>query len=188
MSLIGINLLQRIKSAIRWMSDLLSDLRKGESNPRKHESCPETLDFLRLVDSDEPAAQACRQAPAGVAAMTIGLLFHDKLRVPDRRFHNYVTVADDRFYDYATVRNPSCRLICHYPRVHIGFVTVTLWRWPAGTQMAGASRAACLPMQRFPRLAADRQSRRELRSSEADRTGDRVLLRTRQRAPYIRRQ
>jgi hypothetical protein len=116
MSLIGINLLQRIKSAIRWMSDLLSDLRKGESNPRKHESCPETLDFLRLVDSDEPAAQACRQAPAGVAAMTIGLLFHDKLRVPDRRFHNYVTVADDRFYDYATVRNPSCRLICHYPR------------------------------------------------------------------------
>jgi hypothetical protein len=47
------------------------------------------------------------------------------------------------------------------------------------TQMAGASRAACLPMQRFPRLAADRQSRRELRSSEADRTGDRVLLRTR---------
>jgi hypothetical protein len=53
------------------LSDLLSDLRKGESNPRKHESCPETLDFLRLVDSDEPAAQACRQAPAGVAATAI---------------------------------------------------------------------------------------------------------------------
>jgi hypothetical protein len=27
------------------------DLRKGESNPRKHESCPDLLDFLRLVDS-----------------------------------------------------------------------------------------------------------------------------------------
>jgi hypothetical protein len=65
------------------LSDLLSDLRKGESNPRKHESCPETLDFLRLVDSDEPAAQACRQAPAGVATTAIGLRIHDKLTVPD---------------------------------------------------------------------------------------------------------
>jgi hypothetical protein len=70
------------RDKVLLLSDL-SDLRKGESNRRKHESCPETLDFLRLVDSDEPAAQAFRKAPADHAATAIGLGIRDKLTVPD---------------------------------------------------------------------------------------------------------
>jgi hypothetical protein len=85
---------------MEFVALLLADLPKAESNPRKHESCPDLLDFLRLVDSDEPVAQACRQAPAGVTAMTIGLRFHDNLSVPDRRFHNHVRVAESGLAAY----------------------------------------------------------------------------------------
>jgi hypothetical protein len=61
----------------------MSDPELVESNPGKHESCPDLLDFLRPIDSDGTTAQMRRQAPAGTAATAIGLGIHDKLTVPD---------------------------------------------------------------------------------------------------------
>jgi hypothetical protein len=56
---------------------------KTDSNPRKHESCPDLPGFPRPIESDQPTAQVCRCATASVATTANVLRFHDKLTVPD---------------------------------------------------------------------------------------------------------
>jgi hypothetical protein len=61
----------------------MSDPELVDSNPGRHESCPDLPDFPRPIDSDEPAAQTSHHTPAGAAATAIGLRFDDMVTVPD---------------------------------------------------------------------------------------------------------
>jgi hypothetical protein len=73
---------------------LLSDPRKGASNPRIHESCPIPPDFPRLTDSREPTAHICRHAASSLAGTAVRTPIHDMLIVPDTRFYDYLTAPE----------------------------------------------------------------------------------------------